>query len=391
MNIHEYQAKAFLARRGVAVPAGRVAATVQQAGLAYDELRLQRAVVKAQIHAGGRGKAGGILVAAGRAETEAAAGKLLGRTLVTAQTGPRGRPVDKVLVEECLQPERELYLGLSLDRGRGCPVALASARGGMDIEELGRSEPGAILREYADPEHGLALFQARNLFAALRLPHERMKAATELILTLAKAFIECDCSLIEVNPLALSSDGRLLAADLKMAFDDNALARHAELAELRDTAQEDPREVEAERYSLSYVGLEGSVGCMVNGAGLAMATMDLIRLQGGEPANFLDVGGDATVEKVTAAFRLISKDARVRAILVNIFGGIVRCDVVAEGIIAAAGRTGLRVPLVVRLEGTRAEEGRKMLSTCGLRIVPAASLEDAAAKAVALSQSPMGG
>ena len=233
----------------------------------------------------------------------------------------------------------------------------------MDIEELGRSEPGAILREYGDPEHGLALFQARNLFAALRLPHERMKAATELILALAKTFIECDCSLIEVNPLALSSDGRLLAADLKMAFDDNALARHAELAELRDAAQEDPREVEAERYALSYVGLEGSVGCMVNGAGLAMATMDLIRLRGGEPANFLDVGGDATVEKVTAAFRLISKDARVRAILVNIFGGIVRCDVVAEGIIAAAGQTGLRAPLVVRLEGTRAEEGRKMLST----------------------------
>jgi succinyl-CoA synthetase beta subunit len=267
----------------------------------------------------------------------------------------------------------------------------------MEIEELARTEPGAILREYGDPDHGLAPFQARNLFTGLGLPHEQMKPATELILSLARTFIECDCSLIEVNPLALCADGRLVIADLKMAFDDNALRRHPEIAALRDTAQEDPREVEAERYALSYVGLDGNIGCMVNGAGLAMATMDLIRLQGGEPANFLDVGGDATVEKVTAAFRLIEKDERVRAILVNIFGGIVRCDLVANGIVAAvgqapqygnmtAGQVGLRAPLVVRLEGANAEAGRKVLAGCGLRITSAESFEDAAAKVVALAR-----
>jgi succinyl-CoA synthetase beta subunit len=256
----------------------------------------------------------------------------------------------------------------------------------MEIEELARTEPGAILREYGDPSQGLAPFQARNLFAGLGLPHERMKPAMELIGSLARAFIECDCSLIEVNPLALCADGRLLMADLKMAFDDNALRRHPDIAALRDPAQEDPREVEAERHGLSYVGLDGNIGCMVNGAGLAMATMDLIRLQGGEPANFLDVGGDATVEKVTAAFRLIEGDERVRAILVNIFGGIVHCDLVANGVVAAVGQVGLRTPLVVRLEGTNADAGRKLLARSGLNITSAESLEEAAAKAVALAK-----
>ncbi len=328
-----------------------------------------------------------MLFVSSRAEAEAAAKKLLGHTLVTAQTGPRGRPVNQVLVQEHLDLARELYLGLSLDRSSGRPQAIASARGGMDIEELARTEPSAILCEYGDPDHGLAPFQARNLFTGLGLPHEQMKPAMELILSLARTFIECDCSLIEVNPLALCADGRLLIADLKMAFDDNALRRHPDIAALRDTAQEDPREVEAERYDLSYVGLDGNIGCMVNGAGLAMATMDLIRLQGGEPANFLDVGGDATVEKVTAAFRLIEKDEHVRAILVNIFGGIVRCDFVADGIVAAVGQVGLRAPLVVRLEGNNAEAGRKVLAGCGLRITSAESLEDAAAKAVALAKT----
>ena len=385
MNIHEYQAKALLAARGLAAPSGRLAATPEQAARAFDELHLQRAVVKAQIHAGGRGKAGGVLFVSSRAEAEAAAKKLLGCTLVTAQTGPRGRPVNQVLVQERLDLARELYLGVSLDRSSGRPQVIAAARGGMEIEELARTDPTAILCEYGDPDHGLAPFQARNLFTGLRLPHEQMKPAMELILSLARTFIECDCSLIEVNPLALCADGRLLIADLKMAFDDNALRRHPDIAALRDTAQEDPREVEAERYELSYVGLDGNIGCMVNGAGLAMATMDLIRLQGGEPANFLDVGGDATVEKVTAAFRLIEKDEHVRAILVNIFGGIVRCDLVADGIVAAVGQVGLRAPLVVRLEGTNAEAGRKVLAACGLRIASAESLEDAAAKAVALA------
>ncbi len=387
MNIHEYQAKALLAARGLAVPAGRLAATPEQAAQAFDELRRPRAVVKAQIHAGGRGKAGGVLFVSSRAEAEAAAKKLLGSALVTAQTGPHGRPVNQVLLQEHLDLTRELYLGLSLDRSSGRPRVIAAARGGMDIEELARTEPSAILCEYGDPDHGLAPFQARNLFTGLGLPHEQMKPAMELILSLARTFIECDCSLIEVNPLALCGDGRLLIADLKMAFDDNALRRHPDIAALRDTAQEDPREVEAEQYDLSYVGLDGSIGCMVNGAGLAMATMDLIRLQGGEPANFLDVGGDATVEKVTAAFRLIEKDEHVRAILVNIFGGIVRCDLVADGIVAAVGQVGLRAPLVVRLEGTNAEAGRKVLAGCGLRITSAESLEDAAAKAVALAGS----
>jgi len=385
LYIHEYQAKALLAKRGIAVPAGRVAQSARQAGDAYEALHHERAVVKAQIHAGGRGKAGGILPVASRAEAEDAARHLIGTTLVTAQTGPRGRPVDRVLVEEALSVARECYVGVCLDRTRGCPLAVASARGGVEIESLAHAEPGAVLREYGNPFTGLMPFQARKLFARLGLPRELMAPTTKTLLALAGAFVDLDCALVELNPLAACAGGRLVAADVKMAFDDNGLSRHADLADLRDAAQEDPREAEAQRHDLSYVGMQGSVGCMVNGAGLAMATMDLIRLHGGEPANFLDVGGAATAERVAAAFRLICQDHHVRAVLVNIFGGIVRCDLVAEGILEAVKRTALRVPLVVRLEGTNAAEGRAAFAQSGMEIVSAPSLDEAAARAVALA------
>jgi succinyl-CoA synthetase beta subunit len=339
-------------------------------------------VVKAQVHAGGRGKAGGILTVHNRQEAAEAAGRLVGSTLVTHQTGPRGRPVDRVLVEEAITIQRELYLSVSLDRQSGCPLVVASAQGGMDIEELSRTEPEAILRERGNPHTAFEPFQARKLCTALELPHDLLRPFTSLLLGVTRTFVECDCSLIELNPLAACDDGRLVAADVKMSFDDNALSRHPEVVELRDTAQEDPREVEAERHDLSYVGLEGSIGCMVNGAGLAMATMDLLRLHGGEPANFLDVGGAATAERVAAGFRLICGDSQVRAILVNIFGGIVRCDLIAEGVLSAARETELSVPLVVRLEGNQAQEGKAALAASDLEIVSADSLDEAAAKAV---------
>jgi len=384
--IHEYQAKAVLTRHGIAVPVGRVALSAQHAGDAYEALHREQAVVKAQIHAGGRGKAGGILRVASRSEAEDAARRLLGSPLVTKQTGPHGRRVDKVLVEEALDVARECYVGVCLDRTRACPMVIASAGGGVEIETLARDEPGAVLREYGNPLTGLMPFQARKLFAGLGLPHEHLAPMTKLLLALAGTFVDCDCSLIELNPLALCADGRLVAADAKMTFDDNALSRHPDLADLRDTAQEDPREVEAQRFDLSYVGMDGTVACLVNGAGLAMATMDLIRLHGGDPANFLDVGGAATAEKVAAAFRILCQDARVRAILVNIFGGIVRCDLIAEGILQAAKSTELRVPVVVRLEGNNVEKGRQALAESGLAIVSADSLDEAAAKAVELAR-----
>jgi len=381
MHVHEYQAKSLLARRGVPVPAGCLAAGPRQAGDGFEELHVARAVVKAQVHSGGRGRASGILEVAGRAEAEAAARELLGTRLRTRQTGPHGLPVNSVLVEEWLDVADELYLSVSLDRDQGRPLALASARGGMDIEEIGRTEPEAILREYGDPTRGLAGFQARKLAAGLGVPHDVMKQLARVVTTLGTTFVKLDCSLIEINPLVVRRDAKLVAADVKMSFDDNALGRHPELADLRDTTQEDPREVEAERHDLSYVGLEGTIGCMVNGAGLAMATMDLIRLNGAEPANFLDVGGAATAEKVAGAFRLICRDERVRAILVNIFGGIVRCDLIADGILDAVKEVRPTVPLVVRLEGTKAEEGRRALAASDLSIISAHSLEEAAAKA----------
>jgi succinyl-CoA synthetase beta subunit len=386
VNIHEYQAKEILASRRVPVPAGRVAVSPEQAGRAFEDLRVERAVVKAQIHAGGRGRAGGVVHVASRTAAEETARRLLGSYLVTPQTGPRGRRVDKVLVQERLDFQTELYLSVTLDRARGVPMVMASARGGVDIETLARDEPESIIRECGNPHTGLAPFQARKVFSRLDLPRTVMGPTCEIILRLAKTFVDLDCSLIELNPLALLKDGGLSAIDVKMTFEDNGLLRHRELLDLRDPAQEDPREVQAERHDLSYVGLEGTVGCMVNGAGLAMATMDLIRLKGGEPANFLDVGGNATVEKVVAAFELICQDEHVHAILVNIFGGIVRCDLIAEGIVQAARQTALTVPLVVRLEGTRAAEGRAALAAAGLDLVPADSLEEAAAKIVELAK-----
>jgi len=380
--VHEYQARSILSSRGVNVPRGEVASTPARAAEAFDRLACGRAVVKAQVHAGGRGKAGGIVLVAGRREAEQAARRLLGSTLVTSQTGPRGRPVEKVLVAEALDIRAEYYLSVSLDRTRACPVLVASSRGGVDIEELGRTEPGAIVTEYGNPFTGVEPFQARKVFDALGLDGALMGPMTGLIRTLGAAFIDLDCSLIELNPLARCADGQLAAADVKMSFDDSAIARHPEIADLRDPSQEDPRETEAARHDLSYVGLDGQIGCMVNGAGLAMATMDLLALHGGEPANFLDVGGNATAEKVAAAFRLISRDERVRAILVNIFGGIVRCDLIAEGILTAVREIDLAVPLVVRLEGTRAEEGRAALADSGLRILAADSFDGAARQAV---------
>jgi succinyl-CoA synthetase beta subunit len=381
VHIHEYQAKALLSEAGVIVPSGRVAATPEEAAAAYADLGLRRAVVKAQVHAGGRGKAGGIIPVASSKECLQAARKLLGSTLVTGQTGPRGRPVHRVLVEESLDIARELYFSLSLDRTAGAPVAVASAAGGIEIE--GRGE--GVLRELGNPHDGLEPFQGRKLAVGLGLPHELLGPMTTLVMALSRRYLTLDCSLIELNPLALRADGRLVAADVKMSFDDNALFRHPDLRDLRDPAQEDPREVEAERHDLSYVGLDGNIGCMVNGAGLAMATLDLIRLSGGEPANFLDVGGNATVEKVVAAFELLCRDPRVRAILVNIFGGIVRCDLIAEGIVRAVHEVKLSVPLVVRLEGTKAAEGRALLKRSGLRIIPAEGLREAAGKAVEMA------
>lgn len=379
MYIHEYQAKALLARRGIPVPAGQVALSPEQAGRLFDEMHLSKGMVKAQIHAGGRGKAGGILPVSSRRECEAATRRLLGHPLVTPQTGPRGRPVDKVLIQEYIRIDRELYVGISLDRSRGCPMTIGSAAGGVEIESVGRA---GIAREYGSPRTGLTPFQARKLCVGMGLPHEFLKPMSDILLAMGSLFISLDCSLVELNPLAVS-DGKLVAADAKITFDDNALFRHPELGDLRDPAQEDPREVEARRHDLSYVGLDGNIGCMVNGAGLAMATLDLIRLSGGEPANFLDVGGDATAEKVVAAFRLLLRDPRVRAILVNIFGGIVRCDLIAQGILEAVKQVDLTVPLVVRLEGNMAPEARALLAGAGLNLISADSLQSAAEKAVA--------
>jgi succinyl-CoA synthetase beta subunit len=387
MYIHEYQAKAILAARGVRVPAGHAAASPEAAARAFDQLDAGRAVVKAQVHAGGRGKAGGIVPVETRAEAETAARRLLGTRLVTAQTGPAGRPVRTVLVEEALDIRREFYAAISLDRAAGRPRAVASARGGMDVEALGRTDHDALVTVLGDVARGLTPYQARQVAARLDVDAALMRPLADLLLHLGRTLVECDASLIELNPLALVAGGGLVAADVKMTLDDNALPRHPDLADLRDPDQEDPREAEAARHDLAYVGLGGSVGCMVNGAGLAMATLDLLRLHGGEPANFLDVGGNATAEKVAAALGLIAADGRVRVILVNIFGGIVRCDLIAEGILDALRKVELTVPLVVRLEGNRAAEGRAALAAGDLPITAAASLDDAARLAVEMARA----
>src|SRR5262245_26988224 len=382
MKVHEYQAKELFRQAGVPVPAGLTARTAEEAAAAFGKLAVPLAVVKAQIHAGGRGKAGGVKLVRSAAEAQAAAAGMLGKPLVTIQTGPAGRVVKTVLVEAGSQAAHEYYVGLTVDRSRGAPVLMASTEGGMDIEEVARRAPEKILREALDPEAGLRPWQARRLAYALRLPPGAVKAGQALVTRLGRLFLDKDCSLVEVNPLALTAEGKLLALDGKIDFDGNALFRHPEIVELRDLDEEDPREVQAAAAGLSYIALDGNIGCLVNGAGLAMGTMDTIQLAGGQPANFLDVGGGASAKQVSAAFKIILADPKVRAILVNIFGGIMKCDVIAEGIIAAARETGLAVPLVVRLEGTNVERGRELLQQSGIEIIGASTLADAAARAV---------
>ncbi len=381
MNIHEYQAKEILRRYKVAVPRGKVALTAEEAEAIAKELG-GVCVVKAQIHAGGRGKGGGVKVAQGAAEAKVAAGKILGMLLVTHQTGPEGKKVHRVLVEEGCAIDRELYLGMVLDRAAGRLVMMASREGGVEIEEVAAKTPEKILREPIDPAVGLQAYQARKLAFGLGVPKESVAKAVAFMIGLHRAFVESDCSLAEINPLVLTKQGDLLALDCKMGFDDNALFRHPDVKEMRDPTEEDPREVEAAKHDLSYIGLDGNIACMVNGAGLAMATMDIIKFYGGEPANFLDVGGGATTEKVTAAFKILLSDENVKAILVNIFGGIMKCDVVAAGIVEAAKQIGLSVPLVVRLEGTNVELGKKILRESGLDITPGENMADAAEKVV---------
>jgi succinyl-CoA synthetase beta subunit len=382
VNIHEYQAKDILRRYKVNVPRGKVATTPAEAEAAAKELGGPVCVVKAQVHAGGRGKGGGIKLAKSPAEAKAIAEKMIGMKLVTHQTGPEGKEVHKVYVEDGCDIARELYLGMVLDRGVGRLTMMASTEGGVEIEEVAAKTPEKILKEVIDPAIGLQAYQARDLAFGLGIPKESINKAVAFMTGLYKAFVDSDCSLAEINPLVLSKQGDLLALDCKMGFDDNALFRHPDVRDMRDFAEEDAREVEAAKFDLSYIGLDGNIACMVNGAGLAMATMDIIKFYGGSPANFLDVGGGATTEKVTAAFKILLSDENVKAILVNIFGGIMKCDVVATGIVEAAKQVGLSVPLVVRLEGTNVDLGKKILRESGLNITPGENMADAAEKVV---------
>lgn len=392
MKIHEHQAKELLACHGVPVQRGIVAETASAAADAYDRLGVSVAVVKAQIHAGGRGKAGGVVLVRSRAECRATAGRLLGARLITPQTRPEGQLVRKVLVAEGVEIEREFYVGVALDRRLAVPVLMVCAEGGVEIEEVAVQRPEAVLRLPFHPDRGLAGFQARRAAFFLGLPAAVREAGAAALRGLARAYLDCDCTLAEINPLALTRRCALVALDAKMNLDDNALFRHAELAALRDVGEEDPREVEASRFGLNYIALSGSIGCLVNGAGLAMATMDTIQLHGGRPANFLDVGGAADEKAIQEAFRILVGDPAVKAILVNIFGGIMRCDVIARGILAAARGVEVRVPLVVRLEGTNVAEGRRLLEESGLAITPASSLDEAARSVceavVAMAQAP---
>jgi succinyl-CoA synthetase beta subunit len=381
MKVHEYQAKSILAHFGVAVPRGEVTDSPAEAREIAKRLG-GRAVIKAQIHAGGRGKGGGVKLAKDPEEAHDFAKKILGMTLVTVQTGPAGRLVHKVLVEEALDIARELYVSITLDRSRGVPVVMASLSGGMEIEEVAARDPAAIVREAVDPSAGMFPFQARKLAFALGLSGESFKKGVAFLQALFRCYMETDASLVEINPLLVTVQGDVLALDAKMTFDDNALFRHPDIKEMRDLAEEDPLEVEASRFGLNYIKLDGNVGCMVNGAGLAMGTMDLVKLAGGEPANFLDVGGGANEEQVKNAFRIILSDKNVRAVLINIFGGIMRCDIIAKGVVAAVREMGLAIPVVVRLEGTNVDEGKAILRESNLEITPADGLADAARKAV---------
>jgi len=385
MKIHEYQGKELLKKFGVAVPRGIVARTPDEAERAAKELGTDVVVVKAQIHAGGRGKGGGVKLAKSPAEARAIAKDMLGMKLITHQTGPEGREVRVLLIEEGLPIHKEFYLGIVLDRASGRPVFMASSAGGMDIEEVAAKTPEQIMKETIDPAVGFRSFQARKLAFGLGLPGELIGQAVKFMQSLYSAYEQMDASLAEINPFLLTKDNRLIALDAKINFDDNALFRHKDFLELRDLNEEEPLEIEASKFDLNYIKLDGNIACMVNGAGLAMATMDIIKLAGGEPANFLDVGGGASQERVEAAFRILLADENVRAVLINIFGGIVRCDMVARGVVEAAKNLGIKVPVVVRLEGTNVEEGQRVIRESRLNFTVANGMQDAAEKVVGLA------
>src|SRR5437660_2658853 len=390
MNIHEYQGKAILKKYGVAVPRGEMAESREEAEAAARNLLGSGAtgvVVKAQIHAGGRGKGGGVRIAKSVEEAVEFAGKMLGMKLVTHQTGPEGRIVQRLLIEETLPIEKELYIGILVDRVEGKPVFMASASGGMEIEQVAAENPDAILKEYIDPGMGLEPFQARKLAFQLGLKPQQINQAVQFMTGLYKAFEDTDASLLEINPFITTTDGRLFALDAKINFDDNALFRHPDIRELRDVDEEDPLEVEASKYNLNYIKLDGNVGCMVNGAGLAMATMDIVKYAGGMPANFLDVGGGANAEQVTHAFEILLSDKSVKAVLINIFGGILRVDTLATGVVEAARKTNIQLPIVLRLAGTNGEEGREILKQSGLNFIVAETMKDAAEQVVAAANA----
>lgn len=384
MNIHEYQAKELLREFGVAVPTGYPAFSVEEAVAAAAKLDGEVKVVKAQIHAGGRGKAGGVKLAKTDEEVKQYASEILGKTLVTHQTGPEGKVVQRLYIEEGSAIDQEFYLGLVLDRSIGRIVIMGSSEGGMDIEEVAEHTPEKIHKEIVDPVVGLRPFQARRLAFKMEVPTKLVNKFSDMVMKLYKVYVETDCTIAEINPLVTTKDGNVIALDAKLNFDSNALYRHSDILALRDTTEEDPREVEASKHDLSYIALDGNIGCLVNGAGLAMATMDIIKHYGAEPANFLDVGGGATKEKVTEAFKLILSDDQVKGIFVNIFGGIMKCDIIAEGIVAATKEIGLDLPLVVRLEGTNVDAGKRILDESGLAITTANSMADGAEKIAAL-------
>lgn len=387
MKIHEYQGKELLKNYGVPVPRGIVARTPEEAEQAARDLGTDIVVVKAQIHAGGRGKGGGVKLAKSPAEAKEIASQMLGMMLVTHQTGPEGREVKTLLIEEGLPIDREFYLAVTLDRVTGRNTFMASKAGGMDIEKVAEETPELILKEVIDPSVGLRPFQARNLAFGLGIPNELINQAAKFMLSLYDAYEKMDASLLEINPFLLTKDNRLIALDAKVNFDDNAMFRHKDYAELRDLGEEEPLEIEASKFDLNYIKLDGNIGCMVNGAGLAMATMDIIKLAGGEPANFLDVGGGASQERVENAFRILLADENVKAVLINIFGGIVRCDMVANGVVAAAKNLGVSIPIVARLEGTNVEEGKRVLNDSGIGIISADGMHDAANKVVSAANA----
>ena len=385
MKIHEYQGKAILARYGVPVPKGKVAFTVEEAEAAAKELG-GFVVVKAQIHAGGRGKGGGVKVVKTVEDAVTAARKILGMQLVTHQTGPQGQKVGRLLIEEALPIEKELYLGITLDRASGKNVFMASSEGGMEIEQVAHDSPDRILKEVIEPGIGLSGYQARKLAFGIGVPAASVNAAAKAMMALAKAYDEIDCSLAEINPFILLKDGRVMALDAKINIDDNAMFRHPEFVDLRDLAEEDPLEVEASKFSLNYIKLDGNIACMVNGAGLAMGTMDIIKYAGGEPANFLDVGGGANEEQIKNALRILLSDSAVKAVFINIFGGILRCDVLATGVVNAARELGISVPIVIRMEGTNVAEGKKILAESGFNFAVADGMKDGAEQAVKAAQ-----